>query len=184
MGHLRHPSVSALREPTLLHLFHLRRATRGLYPLLYVDQFQKFVAPLELAAILLRAPCQLLFSLILNMQIQIRRIQQEDQRYDTLGDWFYDEHGTLQIKATAETDDESFLIALHELVEAWLCKKRGVAQDTVDAFDFEWTVEHPQSEDEPGDDPRAPYRAEHRFAAILEHLMAHELGVINYGVVK
>jgi len=33
---------------------------------------------------------------------------------------------------------------------------------------------------EPGDLPDAPYRKEHRFAMLIEHMMAHELGIEGY----
>ena len=122
------------------------------------------------------------------MQIIIRRVPQEEQRYETLGDWFYDDTGTLLIKATAEDEDGAFLIALHELVEAWLCRKAGVSQQQVDEFDNDWTGVHPEypleSDEEPGDDSGAPYRKQHRFAMIIEHLMARELGIDNYGVIR
>jgi hypothetical protein len=70
------------------------------------------------------------------------------------------------------------LVALHELVEVLLCKKRGITQKSVDAFDkaFE-KARKPGNVDEPGDDPKAPYRKEHFFSTNVERLMAAELGV-------
>jgi hypothetical protein len=106
-------------------------------------------------------------------------------RYPTLGDLFY-EHGALRI--VVATDDEhglpideqeQFLIALHELVEVKLCEARGITQVDVDRFDLAYT-----GEGEPGDEPDSPYRREHRFAMMLEHLMAHELGMTGYGIVR
>jgi hypothetical protein len=122
------------------------------------------------------------------MHIIIRRIPQDEQRYETVGDWFYDEHEVLHIKASAETEDEAFLIALHEMVEVWLCARSGITQEQVDGFDFQWAAEHPEyplnSNEEPGDDLRCPYRNEHRFAMLIEHLVARELGMQNYGEVR
>jgi len=122
------------------------------------------------------------------MKINIQPIPQSQQRYDTWGDWFYDEAGALQIRVSeqfgtaldpAECENHQFLIALHELIEVWLCKQRGVTQEQVDSFDFNF-----KGEGEPGDDPKAPYRREHRFAMLIEHLVAHELGLKDYGSVE
>lgn len=121
------------------------------------------------------------------MKIILERINESAQRYPTLGDWWFDADGTLQIRASADTDEQAFLYALHELVEAWLCQKRGITQEAVDAFDMQYerdrAAHFPDDESEPGDDPNAPYRREHRFAMLIEHLVARELGLDDYGVV-
>jgi hypothetical protein len=72
-----------------------------------------------------------------------------------------------------------FLIALHELVEAHLCLVRGIPQEEVDAFDLKVSNDNPDVE--PGDEWGCPYREEHRFAMIVEHLVAHELGIGGWG---
>lgn len=114
-------------------------------------------------------------------RIEIESIPLDSQRYDTLGDWFYDSNDTLQIKVSHEDGDCAFLIAIHELVEAYLCQHRGITQRAVDDFDLTFS---PEGDEEPGDSAISPYRREHRFAMIIEHLMAHELGIKNYGEVK
>ena len=101
------------------------------------------------------------------------------------GDWFWDEKGYLHIQVACDgdlnpwDDEQSFLIALHELVEARLCFKAGVTQGAVDCFDKAFT-----GEGEPGDDPAAPYQTQHRSAMLVEHLMAMFLGKWDYGVVE
>lgn len=111
--------------------------------------------------------------------------------YDQLpgcGDWrVVDDE--LHIAVAAETmDDEAFLIALHEMIEAKLCLKHGVDQAAVDRFDEKFEVERNlrlHSDDaEPGDDPRAPYRKEHRAAMLVEHLTAQFLGLDSYGTIR
>lgn len=100
-------------------------------------------------------------------------------RYDTLGDWFADDSG-LCIQVSDEVPpDEQFLMALHELVEWKLCAIRGIPQSAVDEFDLKFT-----GVGEPGDDPAAPYRREHRFSMLVEMLMAHEMGLLGYGKVE
>jgi 5-methylcytosine-specific restriction endonuclease McrA len=106
------------------------------------------------------------------------------QDYDTLGNWMVSDGGELAILVSEDHDgvaiseDAQFLCALHELVEVWLCKKRGITQAMVDEFDFQWT-----EDGEPGDSPDAPYRREHRFAMLVEHLMAQQMCLEGYGVV-
>lgn len=98
-------------------------------------------------------------------------------RYDTVGDWFVNEDGDLVIRSIHEvTDDNGFLIALHELVEVMLCRKAGVTQQQVDDFDMAF-----EGKGEPGDHPAAPYRAQHRKAMLVEHMMANFLGHDDYG---
>lgn len=108
----------------------------------------------------------------------------KDQRYDTVGDWYFDEDGDLIIKVSNDLEGlgneyEQLLVALHELVEVLLCRKRGISQKVVDDFDFAF-----KGEGEPGDEVEAPYRKEHRFAMLIEHLLAHELGLTPYGKVE
>ena len=106
-------------------------------------------------------------------------------RYKTCGDWFHDQDKNLVIQVSDEIDGrplgdtEKFLIALHELIEVKLCEARGITQDDVDQFDLFF-----KGEGEPGDDPKAPYRLEHRFACLIEFLVAHELGLTGYGKVE
>lgn len=98
---------------------------------------------------------------------------------DTRGDWYVATDGVLIIKVTADVlSREGFLFALHEMIEAFLCIQRGVPQAAVDVFDAKFT-----GDGEPGDDPRAPYRDEHRQAMLIEHLMANFLGMDGYGSV-
>ena len=122
--------------------------------------------------------------------ISIEFVNHEDQRYDTVGDWFYTPDGGLVVRVSRDdpefpTEDSQVLVAIHELVEVLLCRKRGITQAQVDEFDMgKGSPENIPEGEEPGDQPGAPYRKEHRFAMLIEHLMAHELGVSGYGTVK
>ena len=99
------------------------------------------------------------------------------------GDWFFNPgNGDLHIQIAAADiwdDEEAFLIALHETIEARLCFKAGVTQGAVDTFDSQFT-----GDGEPGDDPKAPYRDQHRAAMLIEHMMAWFLGKRDYGDVR
>lgn len=126
--------------------------------------------------------------------VSFERRPHKGMRYDTLGDWFYDDNGLLRV--IVATDDgiapistkEQKLILLHELIEVWLCEEEGITQKMVDDFDFAWDhrgdPEVHAIDDEPGDDPRAPYRIQHRRAMIMEHLFANFLGMDDYGVIR
>lgn len=113
------------------------------------------------------------------MKIILESLPIESARYNTVGDWTIDETGTIRISVHLPSGDGAFLCALHELVEVWLCQKRGITQKQVDEFDFAWN-----EPGEPGDDPTSPYKKEHRFAMLIEHLVAHELGLTGYGEVR
>jgi len=113
------------------------------------------------------------------MNFTVRDIPHASQRYPTVGDWIAS-RGHLRHVLVSNTghDDYNFLVALHEQIEAWLCLKRGITQECVDAFDQAFEAARPDGNtDEPGDAPDAPYRREHRFAESIERLVAHELGV-------
>lgn len=117
------------------------------------------------------------------MKISIQTKPQNEMRYDTWGDWRWEEDVLMieVVENEVPTLDHQFLIALHELVEAYLCFRRGITQESVDAFDMNWKG---KPDEEPGDDPKAPYGKEHRFAMLMEHLMAKELGLNSYGTVR
>jgi hypothetical protein len=105
------------------------------------------------------------------------------------GDWFFDDSGDLVIRVTGDNLDkpEALLVALHELVEAALCRREGVSQEAVDAFDSDFASYEGSMKwafaDEPGDQLEAPYRPQHRRAMLIEHLMAQFMGLSDYGTV-
>lgn len=113
------------------------------------------------------------------MNINIKTIPHNEQRYETVGDWWFDENGDLQIRVSDVGNPKyEFLVAYHELAEVMLCKDRGITTEEVDTFDKNFEANRPEgNEDEPGDDPNAPYRKEHFFATSLERLVAAELNV-------
>ena len=99
-------------------------------------------------------------------------IDHKDQRYETLGDWFWDGF-ILKINSSDLGQWEyEFLIIFHELIEAILCAKHGISQEQVDRFDFA----HLEL-DELGESPEAPYHKEHMIADAFERMMAIHLNV-------
>lgn len=112
------------------------------------------------------------------LPILIETIAHQDQRYATVGDYQIVDR-RLVVKVSAMPDPRySFLVALHELVEATLVRQRGISLDAIDQFDIAYEKARKDGDDsEPGDDPKAPYHREHVFATKIEKLMAKELDV-------
>ena len=113
------------------------------------------------------------------MRIIIETISNKDQRYPTVGDWYYDPDGTLHIKVSEMGHHEmEAAVAVHELVEVLLCRHRGIAQSEVDRFDEEFEAKRQEGDvSEPGDDRNAPYHKEHCFATGIERLLISELDI-------
>jgi hypothetical protein len=101
------------------------------------------------------------------------------QNYPTVGDYKTDENGCLTVKVSDMGNrDYEFLVAIHELVEAYLCQKRGITDEEITAFDIEFEAKRrPGDLSEPGDDREAPYGNEHNTATAVERLMCAALGV-------
>jgi hypothetical protein len=114
------------------------------------------------------------------MKIEIKTIPHEDQHYPTVGDWYWDGLGNLQIRVSDMKDWRyEALVAFHEMFEALACKRAGISEESVTAFDIEFENARKQgNEDEPGDCIRAPYYRQHQLATIVERQLAMELGVI------
>lgn len=107
------------------------------------------------------------------MKIVIETIPHRAHRYETVGDYWIDPDGTLQIRVSQMADDRmAALVAIHELVEVTLTEHRGISEASIMKFD----TDHPELDD-PGHSPEAPYHHEHVFAEIVERQVAHELGV-------
>lgn len=113
------------------------------------------------------------------MQLEFRTIPHDQQRYETAGDWEILENGAIRISVSdMGSDDYAFLVAMHEAIEVWLCRKRGITDEAVTAFDKAYEDSRPDGdESEPGDHPDAPYRKEHQFATKIERQLAEEMGV-------
>jgi hypothetical protein len=117
------------------------------------------------------------------MRIVIETIPHDQQRYDTVGDWqFIGDDLIIKVskffpKLVREPivpyDNYEFLIGIHELIEAILCKAYGIKEEEVDYFDMSHE-NHP----DPGSLKDAPYYRQHLIATIIEKMLASELGVI------
>lgn len=117
------------------------------------------------------------------MNISIQTIPHKTQRYPTVGDYFIDDEDNLQILVSDMGNvDFEFLVAVHELVEAYLCLKRGIDYDRITEFDKRFEQMRKQFPDivkgrEPGDDEEAPYASEHSIASNIERQLAEEMQI-------
>lgn len=113
------------------------------------------------------------------MNINIKTIPHNEQRYDTVGDWWWAENEDLEIRVSDMKNPKyEFLVALHELVEVMLCKDREITTEMVDAFDKAFEANRKEGDfREAGDSLDAPYQKEHFFATCIERLVACELKV-------
>lgn len=119
------------------------------------------------------------------MEIKIKTIPHKSQRYDTCGDWFNSKNGIEIRVSDMKNDDYEFCVGIHEAIEWYLCKKKGIAMKDVDDWDM-WYEEARELKkaacgckitktSEAGNDIHAPYFNEHFFATIIEKLLAKQL---------
>jgi len=107
-------------------------------------------------------------------------ISPRKQRYETHGDWIPGEPARI-VSSRFENENYEFLLLFHELIEYELCRKRKITDKEIMKFDKKFERErkkglHPANA-EPGNNRKAPYMYEHRFALKLERMMAKQLGV-------
>ena len=100
----------------------------------------------------------------------------------TIGDWWYDFDGTLQVRVS-EFDDprHTMVLAMHELFEALAAWANKYTEEEVTKFDL-WfekesgKVDFPKTLDEPGMHPECPYNQEHQYATAIEMILLTYFG--------
>lgn len=110
--------------------------------------------------------------------VRIDFIEHADQRYPTVGDWFYGEE-TLYIRVSKMSDVRYMaLVAIHELTETLICGQQSITQEQVDEFDMNFEAQREEGNlEEPGRDQTAPYYDAHQFAERQEKELAEKLEV-------
>ena len=101
------------------------------------------------------------------MQITIKFIPHDQQRYATVGDWLHNPiDGDITILVSNMTDLRSmYAVAVHELLEVAACHVNGVSQQAVDDWDINGGG---MLSDDPGALPDCPYHREHMAAEEAE----------------
>lgn len=97
--------------------------------------------------------------------ITVYFVEQADQRYPTVGDYYETESGIWFKITRFDNPAYSLAILLHELHEFFRNKQLGISVREVDTFDFA----HPELDD-PGLSPDAPYHKTHMEADAIERL--------------
>jgi len=107
------------------------------------------------------------------MRFEAKSVDPSLMRYVTSGDWeIIGDLVSITVADYGMKDENAFLVALHELVESYLCLKDGVSDESVTKFD----IENPDLP-EPGDSPDAPYHKQHAVATFVERVVCGALGI-------
>lgn len=121
----------------------------------------------------------------MKLKVAIVTLKHEEQRYPTVGDWFYHVNGD-ELKITIFVSEMSdvryvFLVAMHELYECFACYLAGISEEIVTKFDVEFEEERKAGRHklfaEPGDSENAPYHIQHVRATDHEKQMSLDFGV-------
>lgn len=117
------------------------------------------------------------------MNVHIETIPHKEQRYNTVGDWTFDKHGNFGINVSnTKNEDYNFLIAVHEFIESYLCKREGIKEEDVTKFDKHFEEMRTAFPDlvgdmEPGDHDNAPYQKQHKIASMMEKWLADNMHI-------
>ena len=114
-----------------------------------------------------------------HIQFKVEALDIKAMRYYTPGDYEVDkDEALLRVTVTTMPYVSEMAVALHEIVEATLCRVAGITEKEVFDFDQMWNEEqgHLYGE-EPGADLRAPYRDQHLKAEEIERLFVEAAGM-------
>lgn len=112
------------------------------------------------------------------MNIEIKTISHNHQRYPTCGDYYYEDNKTKIFISDMKNEKYEFLVAIHEQIEEFLTRLHRIKEEHITKFDKQFeNNRQPGDYSEPGNDILAPYYREHQFATIIEKMIAAELKV-------
>lgn len=99
-------------------------------------------------------------------------------RYETAGDYVQENGEWVFYIARLSKRRYEACVALHEIIECYLCHWLGIKEPDIMAFDIEYEKKRPEGDDsEPGFDKNAPYRIPHTIATIIEYIFSKILFV-------
>lgn len=118
-------------------------------------------------------------------KIKVEIVPLKKQRYETLGDYFYDKNKTLNFKIT-DTGNPLWnkMVLIHELIEQTLTEAKGIKEQIISKHDLEFEklikdgLVEPDAE--PGEHKNSPYRQEHILAELVERLMLNHLNQLSF----
>lgn len=117
------------------------------------------------------------------LNAHLKSVPKQLVRSDQAGDWTYGKDGQLIATVVEQrfSPESELAVAIHELIEGYLCWRSGTTDEQVVKFDNLYEDErshgHHGEYDEPGDDERAPYKQEHQAATHVERAVCHALGI-------
>jgi len=126
------------------------------------------------------------------VKIIIETIPHLNQRYNTVGDWQWEDGGqTLHVKVSSmaypsgsvyvNKELQEAAIGLHEVIEALQCRKDDVTEKQVDEFDKGPGGEEAEGLNmEPGDHWDSPYKRQHCLATGFERILCFAFGITWY----
>lgn len=104
--------------------------------------------------------------------------------YPDIGSWKTNSDNSPAFIGCADTGDDisNAAILLHEFIEVMMCWIHGVTEESVSTFDQMWFKERDEgkhsNDDEPGYDPRSPYRDWHIVAERFEREFIQQAGMM------
>lgn len=99
-------------------------------------------------------------------------------RYETCGDYVQENGEWVFYIARLSKRPYEACVALHEIVECYLCYWLGIKEPDIMAFDIEHEKNRPEGdESEPGNDKNAPYYYQHQIATFIEYIFSKLLFV-------
>lgn len=112
------------------------------------------------------------------MKIVVETIPHDQHRYPTVGDYWIDGAGTIQVRVSQlSSERREMAVLIHELFEMFAVTCAGIALDAIDAFDTAYEASRdPVDLEEPGDQPDAPYYRQHQAATIVERFFIEHTG--------
>lgn len=112
------------------------------------------------------------------LNIKIMTIPHEQQRYPTVGDWFWKEGVLTILVSDMHNWRWEFLVAVHEFIEAMLCNHANIKEEDVTDFDKRFEKERVEGDtSEPGDAFDAPYHRQHFVATNIERILADVMDI-------
>ena len=114
------------------------------------------------------------------MKINIETIPHGEQRYPTVGDYWDDPNGVVQVRVSDMKDWRyEALVVIHELIEMFLTKHRDIAEQAISDFDIKFEQSRDQGlvAGEPGDHTMRPTVASISSRRTWSDLLSAELDV-------
>lgn len=102
--------------------------------------------------------------------IVLTKRHKEMRNYPEVCDW-YDAGRKIITVAEELGSDTGLAVAIHEMVEQYLCERDGIKEEDVSRYDRE------SKENEPGDNKKAPYHKQHSMALGVEYKIVKALGM-------